>query len=197
VSDTTRPAARRFVLTGTPGSGKTALLRALEAAGYPVVEEAATDVIALALADGDDETWTRPDFVDRVLALQVRRSRRADAAGLSPCLYDRSPVCTLALCRHLGRPVPPALANELDRIGRERVYEPRAFFVRSLGFVTPTAARRIGPEAALAFERIHEETYREAGFHLVDVPPAPLSPRVAGMLGHLPPPPPPLTGTAG
>jgi len=37
-----------YVLTGAPGAGKTAILRMLETFGHPVVEEAASDVIALA-----------------------------------------------------------------------------------------------------------------------------------------------------
>jgi hypothetical protein len=45
----------RFILTGAPGSGKTAILRHLELDGFGVVEEAATDVIALAQAQGIDE----------------------------------------------------------------------------------------------------------------------------------------------
>lgn len=40
----------RYVLTGAPGAGKTAILRQLEIEGHAVVEEAATDVIALAQA---------------------------------------------------------------------------------------------------------------------------------------------------
>jgi hypothetical protein len=36
-----------YILTGAPGSGKTAILRQLELNGHTVVEEAATDVIAL------------------------------------------------------------------------------------------------------------------------------------------------------
>jgi predicted ATPase len=43
---------KRFVLTGTPGSGKTAVIRQLEIDGFSVVEEAATDLIALAQARG-------------------------------------------------------------------------------------------------------------------------------------------------
>ena len=39
--------AREFILTGAPGAGKTVILRGLEAKGIDVVEEAATDVIAL------------------------------------------------------------------------------------------------------------------------------------------------------
>ena len=38
----------RYILTGAPGAWKTVLLRALERAGHAVVEEAATDLIALA-----------------------------------------------------------------------------------------------------------------------------------------------------
>jgi predicted ATPase len=44
-----------YILTGAPGAGKTAVLRLLEVSGYRVVEEAATDVIALGHALGRAE----------------------------------------------------------------------------------------------------------------------------------------------
>lgn len=53
---------KRFILTGTPGAGKTVLLRQLEQDGFGVVEEAATDVIALQQAQGIAEPWTDPGF---------------------------------------------------------------------------------------------------------------------------------------
>ena len=43
---------RRFIITGAPGAGKTAIIRHLEPDGFGVVEEAATDVIAAAQAQG-------------------------------------------------------------------------------------------------------------------------------------------------
>jgi predicted ATPase len=43
---------RRYILAGAPGSGKTAIIRQLELDGFGVVEEAATDVIALDQARG-------------------------------------------------------------------------------------------------------------------------------------------------
>jgi predicted ATPase len=43
---------RRFIITGAPGAGKTAIIRQLELDGFSVVEEAATDVIAAAQAHG-------------------------------------------------------------------------------------------------------------------------------------------------
>jgi len=38
---------KRYALTGAPGIGKTAIIRQLEIDEFSVVEEAATDVIAL------------------------------------------------------------------------------------------------------------------------------------------------------
>ena len=169
----------RFVLTGTPGAGKTAILRALERAGLPVVEEAATDVIALEQALGLPEPEQDPRFLDKIVSLQRARQLASPPAATEPVFFDRSPVCTLALARYAGLPVPAALAAELDRVLTGRVYEPEVFFVRNQGFVTPTAARRIGFDDSLRFERIHEQVYAEFGFRLTDVPAGPVPERAA------------------
>ncbi len=169
----------RYVLTGAPGAGKTVILRALERAGQTVVDEAATDVITLEHALGHAVPEDDPGFLAKITALQ--RARQLDRAPdpRGPVFFDRSPVCTLALARFLGREVPSALADELDRVITGRIYARTVFLVRSLGFVTPTAVRRIGLADSLAFEQVHEEAYRELGFTLVDVPAAPVPARVA------------------
>ncbi|WP_028649200.1 AAA family ATPase [Nocardiopsis sp. CNT312] len=161
---------KRFILTGAPGSGKTVLLRQLELDGYAVVEEAATDVIALARAQGRPEPWTDASFPGEVCALQRRRLARAVAPGVSVQIHDRSPVCTYALARYLGHPVPPELRGELRRIRDEEVYERRVLFVESLGFVTRTEARRVSLDEALRFERVHTDVYRELGYDCVALP---------------------------
>ncbi|UGQ12259.1 AAA family ATPase [Yinghuangia sp. ASG 101] len=171
---------RRFVLTGTPGSGKTSILRGLDRLGYGVVEEAATSVIAEAQARGEDEPWTRASFVDDVVALQRRRQLDAPT-GRFATVFDRSPLCTLALATFLGRPPSPALTAEVDRVTSDGTYEPRVFFIRNLGFCEPTAARRIDFAESLAFEDIHERTYRSYGFELVDIPAGGLDERVAAV----------------
>lgn len=168
----------RYVLTGTPSAGKTAILRLLERAGYGVVEEAATDVIALEQALGRRSPEQYPDFIDKITALQqLRQIRMRPPAGL-PVFFDRSPVCTLALARFLGKPVPALLTAELERMAADRVYERSVFFVRNLGFVTPTAIRKISFPDSVQFERVHEQEYREHGFELIEVPPAPVADRV-------------------
>lgn len=166
-----------YILTGAPGAGKTAILRQLEIDGHAVVEEAATDVIALRQALGTPEPWREPGFVDRVAALQRQRFAAAPAGGIT--FFDRSPVCTLALCRHLGLPPSRLLRDEVARA--RNAYERTVLFVRNQGFVEPTAARRISFADSLAFERVHEQTYHELGYTLVDVPAGPLPERVAAV----------------
>ena len=62
---------RRFIITGAPGAGKTAIIRQLELDGFSVVEEAATDVIAAAQAQGTVEPWRQPLFIDAIARLQI------------------------------------------------------------------------------------------------------------------------------
>ena len=170
---------KRFILTGTPGSGKTAILRQLEMEGFSVVEEAATDVIALSQVCGIQEPWRDVRFIDAIVNLQKQRQLRAAREPGEMQFHDRSVVCTAALARYLGFPITDALGQELARIKGEAIFERRVFFIRNLGFVSPTEARRISYEEALRFEQIHEETYREFDFDIVPIEPASLADRVA------------------
>ena len=146
---------RRFIITGAPGAGKTAIVRQLELDGFSVVEEAATDVIAAAQARGSAEPWTDASFVDKITKLQRQRQIRASYQPDEIQFHDRSAVCTAALAVYLGYPVSSTLAQELERIETEAMYQKRVFFIRNLGFVRPTEARRISFEEALRFEQIH------------------------------------------
>ena len=176
---------KRFVLTGAPGAGKTALLRQLELDGFSVVEEAATDVIALAQARGVAEPWMHPSFIDSVVELQRLRLLRASCEPGDVQFHDRSVVCTAALVEYLGHAVSEGLARELERIKTEAIFQRRVFFIRNLGFITPTEARRISFEETLRFERIHEESYRTFGCEVVFVEPGSVLDRVAAIKAAL------------
>lgn len=168
----------RFILTGAPVAWKTAVVRQLEIDGFATVEEAATDVIALEQARGVAEPWTDPGFIDRIVALQ--RQRRLAASGETQ-FHDRSAFCTEALATFLGHPASGLLRTEIEELTRSDFYERRVFFVRLMGFIEPTAARRIGLEDARRFEAVHERTYRAHGFELVPVEPGSVVDRVAAI----------------
>jgi len=131
---------KRFILTGTPGCGKTSILNALEARGYAVVGEAATDLIAMDQAQGGRSPWTKAGFLERVVALQKQRQLRASG---EVAFFDRSPICTCALAIYLGVSPPPPLVLELERLRDQRIYDSEVFFIRNLGFCEPTPARQM------------------------------------------------------
>jgi predicted ATPase len=170
---------RRFIITGAPGAGKTAIIRRLELDGFSVVEEAATDVIFAAQVTGTLQPWTHPSFIDAIAHLQKDRQIRAGFQPDDVQFHDRSVICTAALAIYLGYAFSPFLEGELERVNKEELFQSRVFFIRNLGFVTPTEARRISFEETLRFEEIHEETYRNFGFELISVEPASVAERVA------------------
>ena len=116
------------------------------------------------------------------LNLQLSRQLRVATDTQDVAFFDRSPVCTLAWCRFLDRPPPDQLMAEVERLLVQRCYHRTALFVRHQGRIRATAARRISLEDSLAFEKVHELTYREAGFDLVEIPAASLPVRVAAVM---------------
>jgi predicted ATPase len=100
-------------------------------------------------------------------------------------LYDRSPICTLALARYAERPVTRELATEVDRLVRDQLYQPQVFFVDLLGFVTPTAARRITLAQSIRFAEFHREAYLAHGFELIEIPIGTVDERARLVAQHL------------
>ncbi|HKD61328.1 MAG TPA: AAA family ATPase [Terracidiphilus sp.] len=168
---------KRYILTGAPGAGKTAVLRQLELDGFSVVEEAATDVIALLQVRGAAEPWKDVSFIDAIAELQMQRQLQTASEPGNVQFHDRSAICTAALAEYLGFPQTERLTRELERIKHESIFERQVFFLRNLGFVAPTEARRISFEDALRFERIHEETYCRFGFQIIWVEPGSIEER--------------------
>ena len=175
----------RYILADAPGSGKTSVLRVLQAWGYVVVDEAATDVIAHEQSQGHGEPWNDLTFVDKIIAVQRQRQEEPAGRGVGIQVYDRSPICTLALAHYLDHPITATLIGEIDRIISERIYDRRVFFIRPIGFVEPTAARTITFEDSLKFERVHEDAYLTHGFEIVDIPPGAVAERASRVAVHL------------
>jgi len=165
---------KRYILTGTPGAGKTTLIRALTLLGHSVVPEAATDIIALKQKQGIATPWEEAGFIDAIVGLQQRRlkkihqqSSKKNTSAIQ--FHDRSVICCYALARYQGRAPSSLLLAELERIKRENVFQRDVFFIRTLGFCEPTAARKISFEQSLVFEQVHMDVYQELGYRLVEI----------------------------
>lgn len=161
---------RRFILTGTPGSGKTSVIKELEKLGHTVIHEAATDVISIEQAKGIERPWEEHGFVDKIAHMQ--KERQMNSTG-NMQFYDRSPFCTYALGKYLshwsnGDFKPSSiLLDEILRCLEGGVYQNKVFFFENLGFIEHTDARKISYEDALVFEQIHLDVYKEFGFDIM------------------------------
>ena len=172
----------QYILTGAPGAGKTTIILALKQRGYPVVEEAATDVIAQAQAEGVDAPWEREDFVERIALMQRRRRIASQVGPQDTAFHDRSVVCTLALNQHFERNAPAILIEEVEALKADRAMSKTVFFIEDLGFIENTAARRISYEDSVAFGALHEAAYAAHGFRLARIGAGPVDDRVTAIL---------------
>lgn len=172
--------AKRYILTGAPGSGKTALIKQLEQHGYNVIHEAATDVIGAAQSRGVEKPWEEAGFVDNI-AMQQRERQQGAQGSLQ--FYDRSPFCTCALGTYLASIqnieflLSQLLNEEIERCLAMGIYQPQVFLTENLGFIEHTAARRISFEDAKVFEKVHVSVYTKFGFELIFVPAASVAQR--------------------
>lgn len=173
---------KRYILTGTPGSGKSSILESLDKIGYSCIKEAATEIIRIEQEKGIKSPWLEEDFIDKIVDLQ----KNYQLENSQPIMFfDRSPICTYALALYLKRSPTPRLLEEIEYILAGNIYEKKVFFIENLGFITNTAARTISFEEALEFEKFHVAAYKKFGFELINIPPVSVDERTNIILNNI------------
>jgi predicted ATPase len=176
---------KNYILTGTPGAGKTTLLNKLKTLQYAVVEESATDVIAQQQEKGIAQPWGHAVFIEHITTLQIDRQKAANKQSENITFFDRSPICTYALCVFLKYTPPQILLNEIKRMREVGIYNNNVFFIENLGHVKQTSARRINYADALLFEEMHKDAYQKFGFNLVSIKKDTVENRIKKIRGFL------------
>jgi len=163
------------ILTGAPGTGKTAVLERL-APELATVPEPARGILADERASGGTGT---PDqdparFVELLLERSIERYREASAAG-GLVLFDRGIPDCAGYAVHLGTdPAPSLRAAELHR------YRTEVLLLAPWEAIYATDdERRMSFEATLGFHDAVVDAYRRSGYELAEVPRASLDERVA------------------
>lgn len=82
---------RRIVITGGPGSGKTALINYLEKEGYPVMHEISRDVILEAQKEGIEQLFLENPilFSEKLLEGRLKQFHEGKNCAAPVLFYDR------------------------------------------------------------------------------------------------------------
>jgi predicted ATPase len=181
----------RFILTGAPGGGKTAILARI-GQGIRTVPEPAREVLAEERAAGGrgmpDRNAAR--FVELLLARSIEkyrsRGRRdglgvvasgdtGDGAANQPVLYDRGIPDCVGYAVHLGADPSPCI----EAAARYR-YHPQVLVLEPWEAIyTTDDERKMTFAQAVEFHEELLDGYRNAGYELITVPRSPIEQRIA------------------
>lgn len=168
--------AKRIILTGGPGAGKSSLLEALRGKGFACRKEAARRVIEQHYSKNYTPWGDRQSFLREVCA-QIQKDLQEPIHGLTFC--DRGMPDCLAYAREACLPVPELL----------HTFDPFAYYHRQVFVLPPwlqiycreTARQQEFTEAVSLYHSI-VSTYEAYGFQLIEVPPLPVEERTAFVL---------------
>ncbi len=166
--------ARRLILTGAPGTGKSTLLAALAAAGWATSPEVSRAIIREQQAQGGRLTpWQDLAGFLTVCATRMKSNReRATANGVT--IYDRAEPDLAAYARWGGAvsPLAPPRAGTW--------YEAEVLYAPLWPEIFTHDAQRCQTWAdAVALDRCLRDVYRELGYTLRELPRVSVSERLA------------------
>jgi predicted ATPase len=167
--------ASLHVITGAPGSGKTAILTGM-GGHVRCFGEAARVVLAHQRAiDGDGTPDRNPLlFVDLLLKTTIDDHQEARRRG-GPALFDRGIPDCVAYARLLGTDPEPSI-----RAAQAHRYNPDVLVTGPWEEIYSTDDERTMTfGATIEFQRLIETAYEEAGYTLVEVPRGSVEARVA------------------
>ena len=169
------PSSRLFILTGPPGSGKTAILTQVSGE-FRCEDEPTRKVLAEQRASGGRGTWDQDPslFVHLLLERSIQNYESARRSKQT-VLFDRGIPDCVVYARRLGVDVAPSLkAIESFR------YEPDVLFLGPWPDIYKTDAERIMSfDETVAFSESLREVYQRFGYSLTDVPQGSISDRAA------------------
>jgi predicted ATPase len=163
-----------FILTGTPGTGKTSALKALQNRGFAGVEEPTRQILTEQLAiDGPGLPAKNPLlFIEMMLSHSIAEYEATKSAkGLT--YFDRGIPDLIAYAIRFG--VEP---KQFEEAAQKYFYNQTVFiFPPWKEIFVNDSERKLTFEMSLEFHQLIVETYQRLNFCLVEVPFKPIGMR--------------------
>ena len=173
---------QKYIITGAPGTGKTAIINALIQKGYSCAEEISREIIAEQLSIGGDILpWKNQIAFERHIA-NLRKEQYLNSSENKNCFFDRSGIDCIAYLKanKLG------ITNEITQITKQCIFNKQVFITPFWEEIYINDGERMEDiKSAINIESSLTETYKSLGYTLVKVPKLSVSERVNFILSKI------------
>ncbi|HJT01686.1 MAG TPA: AAA family ATPase [Terriglobales bacterium] len=174
---------RFYVLTGGPGSGKTAVIEALHRAGFARTVEAGRSIIQDQMAIGGRALpWQDPAFFAELMLSWEMRSYHMAEQSAGPVFFDRGVVDVIGYLRLRGRPV----SRHMEQAAAWFRYNRRVFIAPPWKeiFAQDCERKQDFDEAVRTYEAM-VAAYTERGYELAELPRVSVEDRMRFLLQNI------------
>ena len=173
---------QKYIITGAPGTGKTAIINALKKEGYSCAEEISRTIIAQEIArSGDVLPWKNlAAFSQQVIDLRKAQYTNAPT-GISH-FFDRGIIDVIAYLKYDNQ----SINNDIMKMAKQFRYNKTVFYTPIWAEIyTNDSERKEDIITAKKIENLLLYTYQSFGYNLVEVPKLPVNERTAYILSKI------------
>ena len=166
---------QKYIITGAPGTGKTAIINELKNKGYSCAEEISRTIITQQIASGGDALpWKNLAAFSRQV-ITLRKAQHTNAPQNKIHFFDRGIIDSIAYLKKDGLPI----NNELKEITKTYRYSTTVFYTPIWKEIyINDAERKEDITTAIEIEKILLSTYTSFGYSLIEIPKLSVSERV-------------------
>jgi len=173
---------QKYIITGAPGTGKTAIINALIEKGYSCAEEISREIIAEQLIIGGDILPWKDQIAFENHIANLRKEQYLNRTDNKNYFFDRSSIDCIAYLKVNKLKT----TTEINKIIKQCIFNKKVFITPFWEEIYINDSERVEDiKSAINIENSLIETYKSLGYNLVIVPKLSVSERVNFILSQI------------